>query len=174
MVYFWPRISTSTRFLSAMATLQIELVQLFQDAVHLGQDFPPLLPQALEFRVLGLHGREPSLERGPLRSEPGDDLHRPLDRSFELLHASRQILGHHTPLTSALNRSPISFTIRACRSLTSASRSVRSGAWKVKLHARLRRPGPTWSPAYTSKSASRVRRSSRMPRIAASIAAAVT
>ena len=49
-------------------------------------------------------------------------------------------LLRHAPRTSARNRWAISATIRACTWFTSASVRVRSGAWNVRLQARLRRP----------------------------------
>src|SRR5690349_24887164 len=58
--YFCPRISMSTRCFSAMAPLQrlrllnIEPVQLLDDAVHLGQHLLALLPQARQLRAVGL------------------------------------------------------------------------------------------------------------------------
>src|SRR5437016_3742576 len=133
MAYVCPRISTSTRFMSAIGigpSAEIELVQLLENAVHLRQHVLALLLERQELRPLGFHGREPGLERVALLLQQGDGLHRPLHRFFQLGHPLRQVLHHYPPLTSALKRVLTSATILAWSSLTSLSRSVRSGAWK--------------------------------------------
>src|SRR6185503_7828430 len=91
MGYFWPRISMSTRCFSAIlkalfvfarldsrirsarlrlhlalprlhVLLDVEPVQLLENAVHLGQHFLTLLPQARELGALALHVVELALE----------------------------------------------------------------------------------------------------------------
>src|SRR5262249_8307157 len=154
--------------------LQIELVQLLQDAIHLGQHFLALVFERQEFLALPLHDSQLGLQAIALLSQEGDGLRRTLHGLLELGHALGSILrrtGRSSPpfrLTSAPTRFTRSRTVPPWSSLTSLSLRVRSGAWNVKLHARLRRPGPIWSPVYTSNSATRVRSPRRMARIAAS------
>src|SRR4029453_7883136 len=105
-------------------------------------------------------GVQPDLEGVALGPELGDHLRGAPDRLLELDETIRQVVGlpglyGHVPLTSASNRFVTSATIRSKISFTSASVSVRSGAWNVKLQARLRRPAPTWLPWYRSNRATR-------------------
>src|SRR6266850_3523282 len=165
--------------------LNVEPVELLEDAVHLGQHFLAFLPQTRElgtfsFRVLelGLQAHDLGLQVVALLAQPRDRLRGAAHRLFELFEPFRQPLGHpvlrHAPRTSARKRLAISATMRSCSRFTSASVRVRSGAWKVRLHARLRRPEPTWPPVYTSNRVMRVSRSMPSARMAASTSPAVT
>src|SRR5258706_7967436 len=184
----------STRCFSAMASpsygyclrlLDVEPVQLFQDAVHLGQHFLTLLAQArqlgpvpLRGPQLGLESHHLGLQRITLLAQAGDGLGGAPYRLLELLETLREPFRHpllrHAPRTSARNRPATSATISSCTPFTSASVRVRAGAWNVRLQARLRRPPPTWPPVYTSNRVKRVSRGTFIARIAASTCPAVT
>src|SRR5262249_44124184 len=126
--------------------LQLELVELLQDAIDLGEHILPLLAEGSELRALRFEGLQPGVQPVPLSLELRDRVGRPPHCLLELGQPPRQVLAHHVPGPWASNRLVISLTIRAWTSLTSASVSVRSGAWNMRLHARLRRSGPTWLP----------------------------
>src|SRR3990170_2614570 len=92
---------------------QVQLVQLLEDAVHLGQHLLALLPQGPELRALALQRLDPRVEAVALRPDLGDGLRGPFHRLLELLEPFHQILCHVVPLTSPRKRSVSSFTILA-------------------------------------------------------------
>src|SRR5215472_3986255 len=104
IVYFWPRISTSTRFFSAMGApspafgSEIELVQLLENAVDLRQDFLALVSQGLQLPPLPFQGREPRLHSVALFSQEGNCLGGSADRLLQLRNPLGQILAHRLRL----------------------------------------------------------------------------
>src|SRR5688572_14636604 len=76
------------------ARLQVQLVQLLEDAVDLGEELLALLPERAQLGALRLEGLEPGLQRIALRSQLGDDLGRPAHRLLELGQTLSKIVRH--------------------------------------------------------------------------------